>query len=150
MADPVASGLWGLIRIDGSPLAQADIDRLGLPSARGCRSALGRDAQDPGAVDELGDTGGQTILTGWIAGPGELARQLGLRADTAPAALAQYPTKPIRMIVPYPPGGATDVIGRVLAQRLSTAKVLRPQVSESGVQGRPHDGLQRAENFPIQ
>src|SRR5258706_4132337 len=37
------------------------------------------------------------------------------------AALAQYPNKPIRMIVPYPPGGATDVIGRVLAQRLSTA-----------------------------
>ncbi|HET7731791.1 MAG TPA: tripartite tricarboxylate transporter substrate binding protein, partial [Usitatibacter sp.] len=35
--------------------------------------------------------------------------------------LAQYPNKPIRMIVPYPPGGATDVIGRVLAQRLSTA-----------------------------
>jgi tripartite-type tricarboxylate transporter receptor subunit TctC len=37
------------------------------------------------------------------------------------SALAQYPNKPIRMIVPYPPGGATDVIGRVLAQRLSTA-----------------------------
>jgi tripartite-type tricarboxylate transporter receptor subunit TctC len=38
----------------------------------------------------------------------------------APAA-AQYPNKSIKMIVPYPPGGATDVIGRVLAQRLSTA-----------------------------
>jgi tripartite-type tricarboxylate transporter receptor subunit TctC len=36
-------------------------------------------------------------------------------------ALAEYPDKSIRMIVPYPPGGATDVIGRVLAQRLSTA-----------------------------
>jgi tripartite-type tricarboxylate transporter receptor subunit TctC len=35
-------------------------------------------------------------------------------------AQAQYPTKPIKLIVPYPPGGATDVIGRVLAQRLST------------------------------
>lgn len=34
---------------------------------------------------------------------------------------AAYPDKPIRMIVPYPPGGATDVIGRVMAQRLSTA-----------------------------
>jgi tripartite-type tricarboxylate transporter receptor subunit TctC len=39
----------------------------------------------------------------------------------AGSALAQYPNKPIKMIVPYPPGGATDVIGRVLAQRLSTA-----------------------------
>jgi tripartite-type tricarboxylate transporter receptor subunit TctC len=36
-------------------------------------------------------------------------------------ALAEYPDKSIRMVVPYPPGGATDVIGRVLAQRLSTA-----------------------------
>jgi len=44
-----------------------------------------------------------------------------LLALVAPLATAQYPNKPIKMIVPYPPGGATDVIGRVLAQRLSTA-----------------------------
>ena len=37
------------------------------------------------------------------------------------AANAAYPDKPIRLVVPYPPGGATDVIGRVMAQRLSTA-----------------------------
>ena len=39
----------------------------------------------------------------------------------APAAsLAQsYPAKPVTVIVPYPPGGATDIIGRVLAQKLS-------------------------------
>ena len=36
----------------------------------------------------------------------------------APAVQAAYPEQPIRMIVPYPPGGATDVIGRVLAQAL--------------------------------
>ena len=30
-----------------------------------------------------------------------------------------YPAKPVTVIVPYPPGGATDIIGRVLAQRLS-------------------------------
>jgi tripartite-type tricarboxylate transporter receptor subunit TctC len=45
-----------------------------------------------------------------------------LLALAATAALAQpYPNKSIKLIVPYPPGGATDVIGRVMAQRLSTA-----------------------------
>src|SRR5258707_14929984 len=37
----------------------------------------------------------------------------------AAAAHAQvYPAKPIRMIVGYPPGGGTDIVGRMLAQRL--------------------------------
>lgn len=36
------------------------------------------------------------------------------------AALAQaYPVKPIRMILPFPPGGPTDITGRAIAQKLS-------------------------------
>src|SRR5215218_4930454 len=30
-----------------------------------------------------------------------------------------YPAKPIRMIVPIAPGGSTDIVGRIMAQRLS-------------------------------
>jgi tripartite-type tricarboxylate transporter receptor subunit TctC len=32
---------------------------------------------------------------------------------------AQYPAKPVKMIVPFPPAGATDVVGRIVAQKLS-------------------------------
>ena len=30
-----------------------------------------------------------------------------------------YPSRLIKLIVPYPPGGATDVIGRVMAQKMA-------------------------------
>lgn len=48
---------------------------------------------------------------------------VGMSLGFAPLAQAEtdYPNKPVRLIVPYAPGGATDVIGRVVAQHLSTA-----------------------------
>jgi tripartite-type tricarboxylate transporter receptor subunit TctC len=43
-------------------------------------------------------------------------------ASVAVASPAQnYPVKPIRLIVPYPPGGPTDLVGRSIGQKLTEA-----------------------------
>src|SRR6476646_4198405 len=41
-----------------------------------------------------------------------------LLALTAPAA-AEYPDHPVRLIIPFPPGGSNDVVGRLVARQLS-------------------------------
>ena len=38
-----------------------------------------------------------------------------------PAGAQDWPSRPVRVLVPYPPGSGTDIIGRVLAERLQTA-----------------------------
>ena len=30
-----------------------------------------------------------------------------------------WPTRPVRMILPFPPGGGTDILSRLIAERLS-------------------------------
>ena len=45
---------------------------------------------------------------------------IGLLLVSSDNAIGQaYPTKPVRMIVPFPAGGATDIVGRLIAQKLS-------------------------------
>ena len=46
---------------------------------------------------------------------------VGLCAQIGPAAAQEYPSHPITLIVPYPPGGGVDLIGRLVGQRLSVA-----------------------------
>ena len=44
---------------------------------------------------------------------------VALAALLAGGAHAQYPAKPLRLLVPFPPGGGTDAMARVLAPRLA-------------------------------
>lgn len=48
-----------------------------------------------------------------------LAAAAAALAFACAAAAQDYPAKPVRILVPYPPGGASDVTARVLADKLS-------------------------------
>lgn len=41
--------------------------------------------------------------------------------DARAQAASTYPNRPVKMVVPYPPGGATDLVGRLLAGKLAEA-----------------------------
>lgn len=46
------------------------------------------------------------------------------------AAQADYPTKPVTLVIPFPPGGSADTIGRLVGQRLS-AELKQPVVIDN-------------------
>ena len=58
---------------------------------------------------------------------------LALAFVTLQAAARGYPSKPVRMVNPFPPGGPLDVLGRILSDRLgaSLGRVANPFVSSS-------------------
>src|SRR3984957_7392594 len=53
-----------------------------------------------------------------------------LLALATPAPAQQYPTQPIHLVIPFGPGGGSDIVGRILAQELQ-AKLGEPIVVEN-------------------
>src|ERR1700729_4601859 len=56
-----------------------------------------------------------------------------LGCTLGPAAAQDWPTRPVTMVVPFPPGGGTDVLGRIIGRRLS--EILGQQVIIDNVGG---------------
>ena len=50
-----------------------------------------------------------------------LAAALAILAGIAGAAAQTYPSRPITLIVPFPAGGSTDAVGRILVERMRTS-----------------------------
>ena len=48
-----------------------------------------------------------------------LSAVLLIATIAAPVGAQSYPARPIRLILPFPPGGATDILGRIVGQKLS-------------------------------
>ena len=67
-------------------------------------------------MNEMNRIPGLAVLAAMVVIVGPLAAR-------SPAALAQqaWPVKPVRMLIPWPPGGSNDVAGRIVAPRLSEA-----------------------------
>ncbi len=61
-----------------------------------------------------------------------ITRRAGLALPLAAPAMAQpaWPNRPVRMVIPYPPGGPTDILGRITAQRL-TVDLGQPFIAEN-------------------
>src|ERR1700730_16509934 len=63
---------------------------------------------------------------------------LGGAAMVLPAAVGgaeSFPTRPIRLIVPYPAGGGTDIVGRVPRQNVHESWAQRVIIDNRGVAG---------------
>src|SRR5437762_2100974 len=71
-----------------------------------------------------------------------------LIALTTAAAAQDYPAKPVRLIIPFPPGGSNDVVGRLFATHLSEKLGKQVVVDNRGAGAGGIVGTEIAANSP--
>ncbi|MCA3361993.1 MAG: tripartite tricarboxylate transporter substrate binding protein, partial [Roseomonas sp.] len=59
-----------------------------------------------------------------------LAGMAGVLAAPGIARAQAFPTRPLRLVIPFPPAGTTDISGRILAERLA-ARLGQPVIVEN-------------------
>src|SRR5450755_424669 len=102
---PASCSLARATRARRSVTASAAANETNLrPALRAC---------SPGDTMKLLDRRRMTLAT--------LAAAFGLAVFALAAAAQGWPEKPVRFIVPYPPGGGTDVIARIVQERFQNA-----------------------------
>jgi hypothetical protein len=60
-----------------------------------------------------------TQTTRWKRNAVRGAAALALAASTAGAVAQEYPSRSIRLLIPFPPGGGTDIVSRVVGNKLA-------------------------------
>lgn len=72
---------------------------------------------------------------------------------TTLAAAQPYPVKPLRCVVPYPPGGPTDIIGRAIGQKLSERLgqpvIIDNRAGAAGTIGSEHVARSTADGYTL-
>src|SRR3954464_12668811 len=106
------------------------------------RPTLGRaPAPAEAHVDIDADIQGTHMITRRMLLSVIVAASGGLSA-VLPAMSQSYPTRPITMIVPFPPGGALDTVARVLSERMRTS-LGQPVIIENVSGGAGNVGVAR-------
>ncbi len=81
------------------------------------------------------------------------AAMAAVAAAIAPAAAQNYPVKPVRIVIPWPTGGANDVVGRIVFQKMSEQLgqqfVIDNRGGASGTIGADHVAKSPADGYTL-